>query len=84
MDGFQILRCVWKCLDKMLQSIILEFSKAKNQTKQRPPKFFEGHTCQFWDNFYPIQRPNMTMTILYLILAQFYIFTHKKNSASLD
>ena len=23
MDGFQILRCLWKRLDKMLQSIIL-------------------------------------------------------------
>ena len=41
MDGFQILRCLWKRLNKMLQSIILEFSKnaslvAKNVTK----KFF--------------------------------------------
>ena len=27
MDGFQILRCLWKRLNKMLQSIILEFSK---------------------------------------------------------
>ena len=27
MDGFQILRCLWKGLDKRLQSIILEFSK---------------------------------------------------------
>ena len=39
MDGFQILRCLWKRLDKMLQSIILEFSKtaslvAKNVTKK--------------------------------------------------
>ena len=24
MDGFQILRCLWKRLDKMLQSIILD------------------------------------------------------------
>ena len=30
MDGFQILRCLWKCLDKTLQSIILEFLKTKN------------------------------------------------------
>ena len=39
MDGFQILRCLWKCLDKTLQSIILEFSKtaslvAKTVTKK--------------------------------------------------
>ena len=39
MDGFQILRCLWKRLDKMRQSIILEFSKtaslvAKNGTKK--------------------------------------------------
>ena len=39
MDGFQILRCLWKRLDKMLQSIILEFSKtaslvAKNVNKK--------------------------------------------------
>ena len=39
MDGFQILRCLQKRLDKMLQSIILEFSKtaslvAKNVNKK--------------------------------------------------
>ena len=39
MDRFHILRYLWKCLDKMLQSIILEFSKtaslvAKNVTKK--------------------------------------------------
>ena len=39
MDGFQILRCLWNHLDKMLQSIILEFSKtaslvAKNVNKK--------------------------------------------------
>ena len=39
MDGFQILRCLWKCLDKMLQPFLLEFSKtgslvAKNVTKK--------------------------------------------------
>ena len=38
MDGFQILRCLWKRLEKMLQSIILEFSKTKNLTQKRPPK----------------------------------------------
>ena len=32
MDIFQILRCLWKCLDKTLQSIVLEFSKTN------PPK----------------------------------------------
>jgi len=40
MDGFQILRCLWKRLDKMLQSMALEFSKnaslvAKNVTKNK-------------------------------------------------
>ena len=30
MDEFQILRCLWKSLDKMLQSIVLEFSRNKN------------------------------------------------------
>ena len=45
MDGFQILRCLWKCLDKTLQSIILEFSKtaslvAKNITKKTFEIFF--------------------------------------------
>ena len=47
MDGFQILRCLWKRLDKMLQSIILEFSKtaslvAKNVTKKTFEIFFSS------------------------------------------
>merc|ERR1712237_262917 len=47
MDGFQILRCLWKCLDKTLQSIILEFSKtsslvAKNETKKTFKVFFSS------------------------------------------
>ena len=29
MDGFQILRCLQKCMDILLQTIILEFSKTK-------------------------------------------------------
>ena len=46
MDGFQILRCLWKCLGKTLQSIVSEFSEAKNLTKNRPPNVFESHVCQ--------------------------------------
>ena len=46
MDGFQILRCLWKRLNKTLQTIILEFSKpaslvTKNVTKEN-----------FWDFFF--------------------------------
>ena len=41
MDGFQILRCLWKRLDITLQSIILKISKTKNKTKKRPPKVKE-------------------------------------------
>ena len=48
MDEFQILRCLWKSLDKMLQSIVLEFLKTKNQTKKNPPKISESHVCQLW------------------------------------
>ena len=36
MDGFQILRGLWKCLDKMLQYIILELSKSKVKLKETP------------------------------------------------
>ena len=48
MDRFQILRCLWKRLDKTLQSIPLEFSKtvslvAKNVTK----KSFEIFLVQY-------------------------------------
>ena len=47
MDRFQILRCLWKRLDKMLQSIISEFSKtaslvAKNVTKKTFEPFFSS------------------------------------------
>ena len=38
MDGFQILRCLWKRLDKMLQSIILEFSKTASLVAKNVPK----------------------------------------------
>ena len=53
MDGFQILRCLWKRLDKMLQSIILEFSKtaslvAKNVTKW---DYFGTILGPLWDHF---------------------------------
>ena len=44
---FQILRCLWKCLHKTLQSIILEFSKtaslvAKNVNKKTFEIFFSS------------------------------------------
>ena len=42
MDGFQILRCLWKRLDKTLQTVISEFSKTKNQTQKRPPKVLKN------------------------------------------
>ena len=51
MDGFQILRCLWKRLEKMLQSIIIEFKKSKNQTQKRPPKVFENPIRQFHTRF---------------------------------
>ena len=55
MDEFQILRCLWKSLNKMLQSIVLEFLKTKkNQTQKRPPKVFESHVCQLRTQFHPI------------------------------
>ena len=38
MDGFQILRYLWKRLDKKLQFIILELTKTKKQTQKRPLK----------------------------------------------
>ena len=42
MDGFQILRCLWKRLDKTLQTVISEFSKTKNETQKRPPKVLKN------------------------------------------
>merc|ERR1712101_30823 len=47
LEKFQILRCLWKRLDKMLQPIILEFSKtaslvAKNVTKKTFEIFFSS------------------------------------------
>ena len=38
MDGFQILRSLWKHIDKTLQSIMLYFLRTKDQTQKRPPK----------------------------------------------
>ena len=37
-DGFQNLRCLWKRLDKTLQSIILEFSKTASLVAKNVPK----------------------------------------------
>ncbi len=51
MDEFLILRCLWKSLDKMLQSIALEFSKTRNQTQKRLPKFLNVMFANFGHNF---------------------------------
>ena len=45
MDRFQILRCLWKCLAKTLQSIVLEFSKIKLQ--KEPLEFFKVTIANF-------------------------------------
>ena len=54
MDGFQILRCVWKNLGTTLQSVVLEFSKTKNQNEERPPKVFESQIHLPERQFYTI------------------------------
>ena len=43
MDGIQSLRCLWKCLDRTLQYIMVKFLKSKNLTKQRPCTVFGNH-----------------------------------------
>ncbi len=39
MDGFQILRCLWKCLDKILNLLFKNFQKLKIKLKKGPLKF---------------------------------------------
>ena len=51
MDGFQSLRCLWKHLDKTLQSIMLKFLKTKNLTKKDPVKFLKITFANFRRDF---------------------------------
>ena len=51
MDEFQILRCLWKSLDKMLQSFVLEFSKTKIKLKKDCLKFLNVMFANFGRNF---------------------------------
>ena len=50
MDEFQILRCLWKSLDKMLQSFVLEFSKTKIKLKKDCLKFLNVMFANFGRN----------------------------------
>ena len=60
MDGFQMLRYLWKHLDKTLQYIMLKILKSQNLTKKRPFKVFENHFYQLLDS------------ILHYLEAKFY------------
>ena len=51
MDEFQILRCLWKSFDKMLQSFVLEFSKTKIKLKKDCLKFLNVMFANFGHNF---------------------------------
>ena len=53
MEGFQILRCLQKYLDKTLQSIIAKFSKIENITQKYSVKFPKITLPDFNHDFAP-------------------------------
>ena len=51
MDGFQILRHIWMCLDKTLQTISLEFRKTKIKLKKEFLRFLKIMFANFRHDF---------------------------------
>ena len=51
MGGFQSLGCLWKCLDKTFQYIMLKFLKSHHLSKQDPVKFLKITFTNFRRNF---------------------------------
>ena len=81
MDGFQILRCLWKHPDQCFHLLFGNFQKSKINSKITP-KVFENNICGFQTQVCSIQRQYMTMTILYLILHK--SLTNIHNTFQLD
>ena len=50
MDGFQMLRYLWKHLDKTLQYIMFKILESQNLTKKGPFKVFENNFYQLLDS----------------------------------
>ena len=67
-DGFQILRCLWKCLDETLQSIMLKFSYTKKLSKKDPLKVLKITFTNF--------RRNIGLFIGKIWIWLFYPFFH--------